>query len=170
MRILGIDPGLQKAGWGIIDIQGSTLRHVAHGVVHTVQDDGMANRLKALFQGLIHVIQIYQPQEAAIEEVFLNKNPASTLKLGMARGVCMLAPSHCGLTVAEYGANQIKKAVVGVGHATKDQMEMMVGVLLPQCGAKDDAADALGVAICHSHIRQSSYVDVENDRKTDRSN
>lgn len=170
MRILGIDPGLQKAGWGIVDIQGSTLRHVAHGIVRTAQDDRMGDRLKTLFQGLVDVIHTYQPQEAAIEDVFLNKNPGSTLKLGMARGVCMLAPSHCGITVAEYSANQIKKAVVGVGHATKDQMEMMVGVLLPQCGAKDDAADALGVAICHSHIRQSPYVDVKNDCKTDGTN
>lgn len=166
-RILGIDPGLQKAGWGIVEQHGSQLKHIAHGIIKPPQKEDMGVRLAFLFKELCAVITQYVPQEAAVEEVFLNKNPGSTLKLGMARGVCMLAPSHQGLSVAEYSANKIKKAVVGVGHADKNQMEMMVGVLLPGCGAQADAADALGVAICHGHLRQLNTMDVKDDCKTE---
>lgn len=153
MRILGIDPGLRKTGWGIIEAQGSALRHIAHGIVHSEDTLSLAERLNQLYKGLVSVIYLHAPHEAAIEEVFVNKNPESTLKLGMARGVAMLAPSHQGLYVSEYSANKVKKAVVGVGHADKNQMEVMVNILLPHCGATQDAADALGVAICHSHLR-----------------
>ena len=167
IRILGIDPGLQRAGWGIIEQDGSLLKHIAHGVIATPQKEEMSARLAYLFHGLNDVIQRYNPDEAAVEEVFLNKNPGSTLKLGMARGVCMVVPSQHGLSVAEYGANKIKKAVVGVGHADKTQMEVMVSVLLPGCGAKSDAADALGVAICHSHHRHLNNMDIKNDCKAE---
>lgn len=111
------------------------------------------------------IIDTYKPQEAAIEEVFVNKNPESTLKLGMARGVCMLAPSHQGLSVSEYSANKVKKAVVGVGHADKNQMKAMINILLPGCLAEKDAADALGVAICHSHLRNMRELSAHHDRK-----
>ena len=111
------------------------------------------------------IIDTYKPQEAAIEEVFVNKNPESTLKLGMARGVCMLAPSHQGLSVSEYSANKVKKAVVGVGHADKNQMKAMINILLPGCLAEKDAADALGVAICHNHLRNMRELSAHHDRK-----
>src|SRR5436305_14199631 len=152
MRILGLDPGLRHTGWGIIDVAGNRLTHVADGVAHAAVDQPLANRLSALFRQILAVLEQFRPDEAAVEETFVNKNPASTLKLGVARGVVLLAPAERGLPVAEYSANLVKKSVVGAGHADKEQVQMMVRRLLPGCtivGA--DAADALAVAICHAH-------------------
>lgn len=154
VRILGLDPGLRKTGWGLIDVDGSRLSHVAHGVATSKDGETLSNRLSSLYTQLVDVIQAYSPQEAAVEETFVNKNPLSALKLGLARGVVLLAPAQAGLSVGEYGANKIKKSVVGVGHADKAQVAMMVGRLLPQSkGVTDDAADALAIALCHAHHR-----------------
>lgn len=153
-RILGLDPGLRHTGWGVIESQGNRLIHVAHGVVDVPQLDATADRLVILFRGLENVVKTYTPQEAAVEETFVNKNPSSTLKLGLARGVVLMAPALWGLSVAEYAANRVKKSVVGVGHADKNQVAHMVQILLPAAGlVKLDAADALAVAICHAHYR-----------------
>src|SRR5579862_5181066 len=152
MRVLGLDPGLRHTGWGVIDVVGNRLSHVADGVVHAPVDQPLAGRLVALFRQLAEVLERYRPDEAAVEESFVNKNAASTLKLGVARGVVLLAPAERGLPVAEYSANLIKKSVVGAGHAEKAQVQLMVRRLLPGCTiARPDAADALAVAICHAH-------------------
>jgi crossover junction endodeoxyribonuclease RuvC len=155
VRILGIDPGLNRTGWGIVESEGNRLRHIAHGVVGSDPDDALSVRLTSIYSELAKIIVTWTPDEAAVEEVFVNKNPGSTLKLGMARGVCLLAPAMNGLKVAEYAANLVKKSVVGTGHADKTQVAMMVGVLLPGVKAKADAADALAVAICHAHHRNA---------------
>lgn len=157
-RILGLDPGLRHTGWGILETQGNRLRYIAHGTIAPSPQLELAQRLNKLFHGLVEIIQQFNPDEAAVEETFINAvNAASALKLGMARGVVLLAPAFANLTVvAEYSANKVKKSVVGVGHADKDQVAMMVQRLLPTCGpVKDDAADALAVAICHAHYRQT---------------
>jgi crossover junction endodeoxyribonuclease RuvC len=152
MRVLGLDPGLRHTGWGVIDVAGNRLSYVADGVVHAPTDLPLADRLVALFRQLINIIERFRPDEAAVEETFVNKNAASTLKLGVARGVVLLAPAERGLPVAEYSANLVKKSVVGAGHAEKAQVQMMVRRLLPGCAvATPDAADALAVAICHAH-------------------
>ena len=152
-RVIGLDPGLQNTGWGIIDIVGNRLSHVADGTVRTIRSDPLACRLRTLHEGLAEVLNFYEPDESAVEETFVNKNPTTTLKLGEARGVVLLAPSLVGLPVAEYSANRIKKSVVGVGHAGKSQVQMMVQRLLPGCDFDSaDSADALAVAICHSHF------------------
>lgn len=152
MRILGLDPGLQVTGWGLIESMGTRLSHVANGTVRTTPGLSLAQRLVEIHDGLIRVIEDYRPDEAAVEETFVNKNPASTLKLGQARGVALLVPAMAGLSVAEYTPNHIKKAVVGAGHAAKEQIHAMVRVLLPGVHITGtDAADALGVAICHAH-------------------
>jgi crossover junction endodeoxyribonuclease RuvC len=152
MRILGLDPGLRHTGWGIIDVAGNRLTHVADGVAHADVDQPLAGRLSALFRQVLAVLEQFRPDEAAVEETFVNKNPASTLKLGVARGVVLLAPAERGLPVAEYSANMVKKSVVGAGHADKAQVQLMVRRLLPGCAiAEADAADALAVAICHAH-------------------
>jgi crossover junction endodeoxyribonuclease RuvC len=151
MRLLGLDPGLRHTGWGVIDVDGNRLIYVADGVIH-VRAGAIAERLVELHEGVLAVIAAYKPDEAAVEETFVNKNPESTLKLGLARGVVLLAPARSGLPVAEYAPNQVKKTVVGAGHADKTQVEHMVKLLLPgsrPSGA--DAADALAVAICHAH-------------------
>ncbi|WP_417815335.1 crossover junction endodeoxyribonuclease RuvC [Thalassospira alkalitolerans] len=151
VRVLGIDPGLQRTGWGIIDLTDNHMRHVANGVVTSTQSLTLAERLDQLHTGLMEVIETWTPDEAAVEETFVNKNPVSTLKLGQARGVALLAPARSGIPVTEYTPNAVKKTVVGAGHAAKQQVEMMVSTLLPGCqihGA--DAADALAVAICHA--------------------
>ncbi len=150
--ILGLDPGLRLTGWGIIESDGHRLRHIANGVVKSTDTLSLAERLRELHDGLQTVIETWRPHEAAVEETFVNKNPASTLKLGQARGVVLLAPALAGLPVAEYTPNAIKKTVVGVGHAAKDQIHAMINVLLPGVKvAGADAADALAVAICHAH-------------------
>ncbi len=152
MRILGLDPGLRATGWGVVAADGSRLAHVANGVIATDDADDTATRLVRLFDGLAAVIERERPDAAAVEETFVNVNPASTLKLGLARGVVMLAPARAGLAVAEYATTAVKKAVVGVGHAAKPQVQMMVRMLLPGVEiAGADAADALAVAICHAH-------------------
>jgi crossover junction endodeoxyribonuclease RuvC len=156
MRVVGLDPGLRHTGWGIIEVRGNRLVHVGDGVVHAAADAPLAVRLVALFRQLGAVLDRFRPDEAAVEESFVNKNAASTLKLGLARGVVLLVPAERGLPVAEYSANLIKKAVVGVGHADKSQVQMMVRQLLPGCAGgkpapRADAADALAVAICHAH-------------------
>lgn len=153
-RIIGLDPGLQATGWGIIESDGLRLRHVAHGTVRSDPEKDLAHRLLMLHDGLNEIIAEHSPQEAAVEETFVNKNPVSTLKLGQARGVCLLVPALSGLPVAEYAPNHIKKAIVGVGHAGKQQVAAMISTLLPSVvitGA--DAIDALAVAICHAHQR-----------------
>ena len=152
MRVLGLDPGLRHTGWGVIDVAGNRLSYVADGVAHAPTDLPLAERLVALFRQVIDVLERFRPDEAAVEETFVNKNATSTLKLGVARGVVLLAPAERGLPVAEYSANLVKKSVVGAGHADKAQVQMMVRRLLPGCAiATPDAADALAVAICHAH-------------------
>src|SRR5580700_6557055 len=152
MRILGLDPGLRHTGWGVVDVAGNRLTHVADGVAHAAVDLPLAGRLSVLFRQIIAVLEQFRPDEAAVEETFVNKNAASTLKLGVARGVVLLAPAERGLPVAEYSPNLVKKSVVGAGHAEKGQIALMVRRLLPGCTiTKADAADALAVAICHAH-------------------
>ncbi|HEX2117397.1 MAG TPA: crossover junction endodeoxyribonuclease RuvC [Alphaproteobacteria bacterium] len=156
MRLIGFDPGLRTTGWGVIEVSGSRLRHVANGLVTSDGDASTATRLHQLYDGLAAIIAEHQPAVAAVEETFVNANATTTLKLGLARGVVLLAPARAGLDVAEYSANAIKKAVVGVGHADKAQIQMMVKRLLPGVSfAGPDAADALAVAICHAHHAQS---------------
>ncbi len=152
MRVIGLDPGLRRTGWGVIDSEGTRLRHVANGVVETDGDLDLARRLVQLDEGLREVLLAHRPEEAAVEASLVNKNAGSTLKLGVARGVVLLTPAKHGLPVAEYLPMIVKKAVVGTGHAGKEQVQTMVAHLLPGCAiANPDAADALAVAICHSH-------------------
>ena len=152
MRLLGLDPGLTATGWGVLESEGSRLVHVANGAIASDRAAGIAARLVEIFDGIVRVIDEFRPDEAAVEETFVNKNASSTLKLGLARGVVLLAPAKAGLAVAEYSANAVKKAVVGVGHADKTQVAVMVRRLLAGCRfASPDAADALAVAICHAH-------------------
>lgn len=151
MRLLGLDPGLRHTGWGIVDADGNRLRHVASGRVDSGEGT-IAERLVRLHDGITEVIGRYHPDEAAVEETYVNKNPSSTLKLGLARGVVILAPARAGLTVAEYAPSLVKKSVVGAGQAEKEQVERMVRMLLPGAEpASADAADALAIAICHAH-------------------
>ena len=152
MRFLGIDPGLRVTGWGVIDADGNRLRHVAHGAVRTDGGEPLALRLRQIHEGLSAVIERHRPAAAAVEETFVNKNAASTLRLGQARGVALLVPALAGLAVSEYATNLVKKSVVGTGHADKRQVAEMVRRLLPGCVPdSSDAADALAVAICHAH-------------------
>jgi crossover junction endodeoxyribonuclease RuvC len=152
MRLLGLDPGLRHTGWGVVDMAGNRLTYVADGAVHSDGGRELAERLVELHDGLRAVIERYRPDAAAVEETFVNKNPTSTLKLGLARGVVLLVPALAGLPVAEYPANLVKKSVVGAGHADKQQVQRMVKLLLPGCLIQTpDAADALAVAICHAH-------------------
>jgi crossover junction endodeoxyribonuclease RuvC len=152
MRIIGLDPGLQHTGWGVIDQDGSRLSYVAAGRISSVTSQPLAERLAEIHAGLNLIIERHQPDAAAVEETFVNKNPTSTLKLGLARGVALLTPALHKLQVYEYPANLIKKSVVGAGHAGKEQVQVMVRVLLPASQAgSPDAADALAVAICHAH-------------------
>ena len=151
-RLLGLDPGLRRTGWGVIESAGNRLRHVGHGVVETEAEASVPERLRALHDGLARIVARYAPDEAAVEESFVNRNPDSTLKLGLARGVALLVPALSGLPVHEYAANRIKKALVGAGHADKEQVALMVRRLLTGVGdAPADATDALAAAICHAH-------------------
>jgi crossover junction endodeoxyribonuclease RuvC len=156
MRLIGLDPGLRLTGWGVIDVDGNRLRHVAHGVVRVSVEGSLAERLHELFDAVAAIVTAQQPAEAAVEETFVNVNPGSTLKLGQARGVVLLAPARAGLPVFEYATNLVKKSVVGTGHADKRQVAMMIGRLLPGVDATADAADALAVAICHAHHRATA--------------
>ena len=152
MHLLGLDPGLRHTGWGMIEVVGNRLRHVANGAVSSDGRQNLAVRLLELHDGLSDVIERWQPAAAAVEETFVNKNPVSTLKLGQARGVVLLVAARHGLPVTEYSPNLIKKSVVGTGHAVKDQIHAMVGMLLPGARISNEhAADALAVAICHAH-------------------
>ena len=152
MKILGIDPGLQKTGWGIVISQGSRLQFVASGLIKTNAADPLPARLAALHTGLAEIIKRHNPDTAAVEETFINKNPASALKLGQARGVVLSVPALYGLPVGEYSANKVKKSIVGTGHAAKGQIAMMIKTLLPASGTvSEDEADALAVAITHAH-------------------
>ncbi|HBS50548.1 MAG TPA: crossover junction endodeoxyribonuclease RuvC [Rhodobacteraceae bacterium] len=156
MRILGIDPGLRTLGWGVIDSQGSRLSHVANGLCLS-GSGALAERLLSLFDQLGAVIAQYAPDAAAVEQTFVNKDGAGTLKLGQARGVALLAPARAGLPVGEYAPNRVKKTVVGVGHAQKEQVLHMVRLQLLGCDpAGPDAADALAVAICHAHYTRGA--------------
>jgi len=151
MRLIGLDPGLRHTGWGVIDVAGNRLTHVADGVAHTRDGLSLAERLSELYRQLNAVLDRFAPEVAAVEETFVNKNPSSTLRLGMARGVALLVPAERGLPVFEYATNLVKKSIVGVGHAEKAQVQMMVRRLLPGARGDEDAADALAVAICHAH-------------------
>ena len=156
MRIIGIDPGLQRTGWGVIDARDNRLSFVSEGTVTSNPKLPLADRLMELHDGLVGVIETWAPEQAAVEETFVNKNPTSTLKLGQARGIALLVPARMGLVVGEYPPNLVKKTVVGAGHAAKEQIQMMVKTLLPGSGAAGaDAADALAVAICHAHHRET---------------
>ena len=154
VRIIGIDPGLRRTGWGLIACQGTRLSHVADGVITSDQALSLAERLVQLRGALAQVIAEWQPDEAAVEETFVNTDARATLKLGQARGIALLVPAEAGLAVAEYAPNHVKKTVVGSGHAEQDQIHHMVRVLLPRAQpGSPDAADALAVAICHAHHR-----------------
>ncbi|MDB5454467.1 MAG: ruvC [Caulobacter sp.] len=154
LRILGLDPGLRRTGWGVVTVVGSRLSHVAHGVIAPDDKADFAERLLALFEGIEAVIAEHAPDEAAVEEVFLNTNAQSTLKLGHARAAALIAPARAGLLVAEYSTRLVKKAVVGTGAADKSQIAFMIARLLPTAGSPTaDAADALAVAITHAHLR-----------------
>ena len=157
IRIIGIDPGLRRTGWGIIDSLGNSLRFVASGTVRSDDKAPLATRLCQLHDGLAEVLHQAMPHEAAVEQTFVNKDATATLKLGQARGIAMLVPARAGLIVAEYAPNAVKKAVIGVGHGEKKQIHMMVKVLMPRAVFDtDDAADALAIAICHAHHRPSA--------------
>jgi crossover junction endodeoxyribonuclease RuvC len=152
MKIIGIDPGLNNTGWGIIEQNQNALSYIASGVIKPDAKAPLSERLCMIDQELDKIITLYKPESSAIEETFINKSGSSSLKLGMARGVAFIAPARAGLEVAEYGANKVKKSVVGAGHADKKQVQMMVKILLPKADFKsEDAADALAIAICHAH-------------------
>lgn len=156
MRVLGIDPGLRNLGWGVIDVTGSRLSHVANGIIRS-EGEAMGARLLSLFEALTAVVATHAPTAAAVEQTFVNKDGAGTLKLGQARGIAVLVPARAGIPVGEYAPNAVKKAVVGVGHADKAQIAHMVRFQLPGVVlAGPDAADALAVAICHAHHLQSA--------------
>jgi crossover junction endodeoxyribonuclease RuvC len=156
IRILGIDPGLRRTGWGVVEADGNRLLFVACGSVHTQDGASVAARLVSIHDGLVRVIAQFQPEEAAVEATFVNKDAGATLKLGQARGVALLVPARAGVLVAEYAPNVVKKSIVGAGHGDKAQVRMMIGVLLPKADPQThDAADALAIAITHAHHRQS---------------
>jgi crossover junction endodeoxyribonuclease RuvC len=156
IRIIGIDPGLRRTGWGVVETLGNSLRFVAAGTLKSDDKAELAARLCQIHDGLVEVLALHQPFEAAVEQTFVNKDAVATLKLGQARGVAMLVPARAGLAVAEYAPNAVKKAVVGAGHAEKQQIHMMVKVLMPRASFDSEhAADALAIAICHAHHRQS---------------
>jgi crossover junction endodeoxyribonuclease RuvC len=156
IRILGIDPGLRRTGWGIVEITGNRLSFLGCGSVTTNDREALAMRLVAIHDGLMRILDEFRPHEAAVEETFVNKDARSTLKLGQARGIAMVVPARAGVPVAEYAPNLVKKSIVGTGHGDKAQVRMMIGVLLPKADpSSDDAADALAIAVTHAHHRQS---------------
>lgn len=157
VRIIGIDPGLRRTGWGVIEADGNRLIYVACGSVEPSDDLPLSSRLLTIHEGLTAVLSTHNPMEAAVEQTFVNKDGVATLKLGQARGIAMLAPAMFGISVAEYAPNQVKKTVVGAGHADKQQIAMMLKILLPKAEPPSaDAADALAIAITHAHHRQSA--------------
>jgi len=159
IRILGIDPGLRRTGWGMIASAGNALSFIATGTIKAPLDGELAQRLVALHAGLTAIVRDYAPNEAAVEQTFVNRDATATLKLGQARGIALLVPALAGLSVAEYAPNAVKKTIVGAGHAEKAQIRAMVRVLLPRAEFDgDDSADALAVAICHAHHRRAAAV------------
>lgn len=158
MRVMGLDPGLRALGWGVVDVSGSKLSHVANGIIRTTSG-ALGARLASLFDELSEIWTTYGPDEAAVEQTFVNRDGAGTLKLGQARGIAMLVPARAGIVVGEYAPNAVKKAVVGVGHADKVQVDHMVKMQLPGVEiAGPDAADALAIAICHAHMVQTRRI------------
>ena len=156
IRILGIDPGLRRTGWGVIAVAGNALSYVDSGSLATDERETLAARLLVIHNGLREVVSAHAPDEAAVEATFVNRDAAATLKLGQARGIAMLVPALAGLQVAEYAPNLVKKTIVGTGHGEKAQVRMMIGVLLPRANpGSEDAADALAIAVCHAHHRLS---------------
>jgi crossover junction endodeoxyribonuclease RuvC len=156
IRILGIDPGLRRTGWGVIDVDGNRLTFVGCGTVNTDDRLALPERLVTIHEGLIRIVDDFRPDEAAVEATFVNKDAAATLKLGQARGIALLVPAKAGVAVAEYAPNLVKKTIVGNGHGEKAQIRMMISVLLPKADpASTDAADALAIAITHAHHRAS---------------
>ena len=167
-RLLGLDPGLRRTGWGVIEVEGNHLIHIANGVVSSDSEKTIAERLVQLHSGILNLVRQFQPDEVAAEETFVNKNPESTLKLGLARGAVLLAPALSGIPVSEYAPNRVKKAVVGAGHANKNQVQVMVSNILPKILiTNEDAADALAVAICHAHFVQNPILMHQLSRKDD---
>lgn len=161
IRIIGIDPGLRRTGWGVIEIAGNRLGFLGCGSVMTREQDALAQRLVAIHDGLARVLDEFEPHEAAVEATFVNKDAKATLKLGQARGIAMVVPARAGVPVAEYAPNVVKKSIVGAGHGDKAQVRMMIGVLLPKADPRsDDAADALAIAVTHAHHRQSVVLKV----------
>ena len=161
IRIIGIDPGLRRTGWGVVEIAGNRLGFLGCGSVLTDDRAALAARLLAIHDGLMRIVEQYRPDEAAVEATFVNKDASATLKLGQARGIAMVVPAKAGMPVAEYAPNLVKKSIVGAGHGDKTQVRMMIGVLLPKADpASDDAADALAVAVTHAHHRQSVMLKV----------
>ena len=161
IRILGIDPGLRRTGWGMVAIEGNRLTYLACGSVTSDDKAPLSERLVAIHNGLHRVVVEHTPDEAAVEATFVNKDAAATLKLGQARGIAMLVPAIAGVPVAEYAPNLVKKTIVGAGHGEKAQIRMMIGVLLPKADPRThDAADALAIAVCHAHHRQSPLLKV----------
>jgi crossover junction endodeoxyribonuclease RuvC len=161
IRILGIDPGLRRTGWGVVEIDGNALRFLGCGSVETSERAELGARLVAIHDGLQRVVADFAPDEAAVEATFVNKDATATLKLGQARGIAMLVPALADVPVAEYAPNLVKKTIVGAGHGEKRQVRMMIGVLLPKADPRsDDAADALAIAVCHAHHRQSAVLKV----------
>ena len=153
IRILGLDPGLARMGWGMVALEGTRLSHISHGVIATRAALGLGARLMALHAALSEVIAEHRPASIAVEQAFVARDPSAALKLGHARAVALLAAAQAGLEIAEYSPNHIKKSVVGAGHAGKEQVMFMVRRLLPACGVKEpDAADALAAAITHAHL------------------
>jgi crossover junction endodeoxyribonuclease RuvC len=161
IRILGIDPGLRRTGWGLVEIAGNRLAFLACGSVTTNETDMLAARLLTIYDGLMSILLEFRPDEAAVEATFVNRDAAATLKLGQARGIAMVVPAKAGVPVAEYAPNLVKKSIVGAGHGDKTQVRMMIGALLPKADpASDDAADALAIAVTHAHHRQSLLLKV----------
>jgi crossover junction endodeoxyribonuclease RuvC len=156
IRILGIDPGLRRTGWGVVETDGNRLVYIACGSVETDDRRAVAERLVTIHGGLVRVIEAFAPDEAAVEATFVNRDATATLKLGQARGIALLVPAHAGIPVAEYAPNLVKKTIVGAGHGEKRQIRMMIGVLLPKADPQsEDAADALAIAVTHAHHRRS---------------
>ncbi|HTH33035.1 MAG TPA: crossover junction endodeoxyribonuclease RuvC [Xanthobacteraceae bacterium] len=161
IRILGIDPGLRRTGWGVVEIVGNRLTFIGCGSVTTNDREALSLRLLAIHDGLGRILDEFRPDEAAVEATFVNKDAQATLKLGQARGIAMVVPAKAGVAVTEYAPNLIKKSIVGAGHGDKAQVRMMIGVLLPKADpGSDDAADALAIAVTHAHHRQSVILKV----------
>ncbi len=169
IRIVGVDPGLRHTGWGVVESDGVRLTYIASGHISSTSKEDLSYRLREIFEGLTSVLKSFKPLEAAVEETFVNENARATLKLGQARGMAMLAPALLGLRVAEYSPNLVKKTVVGAGHAEKDQVQAMIGYLLPKANIKTaDEADALAIAICHANHRTSAVARVAESDEASR--